>query len=681
VKRLPLKPSATAALLPMFEAVSNGIHAIDDRHGKAAKDHGKVHIEVLREDTEKAVSSIIGFVVTDNGIGLNDDNYRSFLKPDSQHKIQRGGKGVGRLGWLKVHKDIRIDSSYLAEDGTTLKSRSFDFVLREDEQVVPRSGASVSPTGPGTRVSLKFFDPIYGGKCPVDPAVVKQRIIGHFMQLLAADIAPSITVADGSETTDLREVFKDLVKEMTEEKVDVQLDGDEAIKLKIRHIRASKSIRPDTNRKNYNWIFLSANQRAVEDSPIDEAIGLKMLDGDEVYVGCVYGEYLDAHVNQERTGFSFDASESREIRRALIGSAMSYLGTYVTRSKEQKRRTAKTVIESYPQFLYLNGEMEDFVNKLPPGANSKEQVFLEMCRNRFRKTNTAHRIEAEVKAAPTINEDVEALMAQYQSFVQDQQRGVLAEYVLLRKSVIDILDRYIGYREGTEKHHLEEAVHKLVVPMRRDSADMEILEHNLWLLDDRLSFFSHFASDRPFRSYTDNTSLDRPDVAFFYDTCFAWQERDAGNTVVLVEFKKPGRDNYDGDDNPLRQLIGYIRKFTNASLLRDTKGRVLNPRLRDAAFHCYIVADITPTLEGAFAGFPFHKTPDGEGLIGYRRNPDAYVEVISYAKLLADAKMRSAVFFQKLGISNVDPAYPLAPGDEADGEGDVIDIEPRVARA
>ncbi len=54
-------------------------------------------------------------------------------------------------------------------------------------------------------------------------------------------------------------------------------------------------------------------------------------------------------------------------------------------------------------------------------------------------------------------------------------------------------------------------------------------------------------------------------------------------------------------------------------------------------------------------GYRFEKTPDGMGLVGYLTNPDAYVEIISYPKLLADAKMRNSIFFKKLGITNVDP--------------------------
>jgi hypothetical protein len=58
---------------------------------------------------------------------------------------------------------------------------------------------------------------------------------------------------------------------------------------------------------------------------------------------------------------------------------------------------------------------------------------------------------------------------------------------LKRKSVLDLLDKFLGFANvETERHHLEEAVHSLVCPMRTDSAALEIDDHNLWIVDDRL---------------------------------------------------------------------------------------------------------------------------------------------------------------------------------------------------
>jgi hypothetical protein len=48
-------------------------------------------------------------------------------------------------------------------------------------------------------------------------------------------------------------------------------------------------------------------------------------------------------------------------------------------------------------------------------------------------------------------------------------------------------------------------------------------------------------------------------------------------------------------------------------------------------------------------------TPDGEGRIGYVGNENAYVEIIPYDKLLREARLRQAIFFQKLGLTDFDP--------------------------
>jgi hypothetical protein len=306
--------------------------------------------------------------------------------------------------------------------------------------------------------------------------------------------------------------------------------------------------------------------------------------------------------------------------------------------------------------------------KISPGARcpttSKEQVFMAMCLDRFRKVGQFNRVEIELLKAPAYNDEVKAQMERYQHFVEKQQEGVLAEYVLVRKSIIDILEKYMGFREGKDSNYLEEAIHKLIVPMRTDSARLAITDHQLWLLDDRLAFFAYFASDKKLRTYTSNPSEDRPDIAFFYDNCFAWKEADAGNTVVLVEFKRPGRDNYDGEENPVRQLINYIKQIQTSTSLTDSKGKTFSPALKSAAFHCYVVADITDSLRDALGGYAFHDTPDKLGMVGYLRQPEAFVEVISYEKLLADAKRRNAIFFDKIGITSVDPAEFTAVEDQ-----------------
>lgn len=106
----------THALLPLFEAVVNSIHACEDLPDKMITE-GNITIQILRnsmvqakfindDNTKKsgpdALPEIIGFKITDNGVGFNDENMKSFKELDSNYKEGKGCRGIGRLLWLKV---------------------------------------------------------------------------------------------------------------------------------------------------------------------------------------------------------------------------------------------------------------------------------------------------------------------------------------------------------------------------------------------------------------------------------------------------------------------------------------------------------------------------------------------------------------------------------------------------
>ena len=64
-------------------------------------------------------------------------------------------------------------------------------------------------------------------------------------------------------------------------------------------------------------------------------------------------------------------------------------------------------------------------------------------------------------------------------------------------------------------------------------------------------------------------------------------------------------------------------------------------------------------------GFLTHRGPDGEGRFGYINDGGVYIEIIPYGKLLQDAKLRQGIFFQKLGLTNLDPTA-VAEGEALD---------------
>src|SRR4051794_18644663 len=96
-------------LLPVFEAVINSIQAIEER--QTSKGEIKITIQrspipALFQETAPAGSvpaePIQHFLVSDNGIGFTEQNYTSFETAHSRAKAAKGGKGIGRLVWLKA---------------------------------------------------------------------------------------------------------------------------------------------------------------------------------------------------------------------------------------------------------------------------------------------------------------------------------------------------------------------------------------------------------------------------------------------------------------------------------------------------------------------------------------------------------------------------------------------------
>lgn len=653
VRRLPLSPSETNALLPLHEAFSNSLHAVRDRFKENAVRDGRIEITIEREG-----ELVKGFIIEDNGIGFNDENYKSFLTPDSQRKIGLGGKGVGRLSWLRVFGGARISSRYL-NDGA-LKRRDFDFVLDKEDQVRNPKIEDVQDGGePGTMVHLEQFSSGYAQRCPTKAETIVQRLVAHFLPTLASNACPHAVVFDGSDTFDLRSYFQDKIIEKTSVEVVLQSEdqengeGDDAgtETLQLLHMKCDKSIRLRGAR--YNWMFLCAHERSVTEQCIDDQIGLRSLEDEAIYIGCASGDYLDRHVNQERDGFTFSSVEETEIRRRLADAVREYLSDYVAQNRAMMVKASQQLISENPQFLPIMEEINDFVKTLAPNAaNKPEEIYVSMARHRYRKQREFKKVSSEIAEPQDHDEAISEKVQEYLKYIDLEKKGALAEYVTKRKAILDFFDKLTQYEDPEKrKHHLEDAVHSLICPMKVDSSQISVDDHNLWLLDDRLSFFNFFASDKEARQYIETESRDRPDLAFLYDSCLAWREGGQhSDKVVIVEFKAPARDNYDKED-PVRQALRYVDLMKSSPNFKDKDGRIISNVSDMTSFDCYIIADLTRGLKKQLIGLPLQSTPDGQGMFGYTDNPRAYVEIIPFSKLLNDAKARNSAFFATLGLN------------------------------
>lgn len=197
IDRLP-KPTNTAdAMQPLFEAVSNSIHSTQDRFKDNVSTQGKITV-TLTMASRRAPSKI---VVEDNGIGLDAKNYDAFTTTDTDNKIARGGKGVGRLLWLDCFEAISV-TSMSVENGDP-KRRKFRFVLSQADQIQDYEEERPDGTAPDIGVLIEFDgirDNGYKAKFPGRPAYVFQHFTSHFLPTFIGSRSPRITVHCGDET-------------------------------------------------------------------------------------------------------------------------------------------------------------------------------------------------------------------------------------------------------------------------------------------------------------------------------------------------------------------------------------------------------------------------------------------------------------------------------------------------
>ena len=196
----------TKALYPLFEVISNSIHAIQERKNEIGDDfNGEIIIKSIRngdEETLKQISDIEeypinSFEITDNGIGLNDANLKSFAEFDSEKKAEIGGKGVGRLICLKAFSKLVIESTY--KQNGHYKTRTFNYKKSKNgfddykDELAEHSNL-------GTQALLSSYDRKYEKFVPKSLMEIARQIVTHFQLYFIQGFEPTIIIKNQDET-------------------------------------------------------------------------------------------------------------------------------------------------------------------------------------------------------------------------------------------------------------------------------------------------------------------------------------------------------------------------------------------------------------------------------------------------------------------------------------------------
>jgi hypothetical protein len=651
IQRLP-KPARTSdALQPIFEAISNSIHAIYARWKESAAFKGKIEVFVNTGRNKRDV----WVTVEDNGIGLDDENFEAFLTTDTDHKISFGGKGVGRLLWLDCFGSTRVVSRYLQEG--QMRERRFTFRLSNSDQVTDLVECAASP-GSSAGTWIKFSDireKAYLDKFPARGEYIFQHVFSHFLPVFVGGKSPDIQINCGDET---RTYPADMAEHISRQEYLKNLRFNDVGFFELTLLECHKTASASLGGNHF--VHFIGNDRTVVSQCIDAKLGIGYFgpEKDRVFHACVFSSFLNEHVNQERTGFTFDDHILDSIvNEVCMTHIEAFLAEPLEEQSERQRAQIAVIVETYPSVKF--GDVEELQNYLPTGENKQDAIYGHLARQRFRRdVKQAQAIRSTfetLKGGKVTGEAFYGAVAHAVQSLEEAESRSLAEYVIRRKAVLDFLSlllERVRLTEGDSAYQTESVVHNLICPMRIRTVGEELKivpsSHELWVLDERLTFAEYFSSDRPFKELGQAfESEERADVLVF-NTVHSLRDSDESSRVLLVEFKRPGRKSYDNDENPQQQVERYVRILKAGGQI-DVRGRPI--KLTDnTVFNCFIVADIVGRLDDwtfsweRVAGTGGRRYVPRDGFLGS-------IELIGWDDLLRDARARNAAFFERAGLS------------------------------
>lgn len=650
--RVPLQH----AFLPLFEAVVNSIHSTEDRFGDQVARQGLVAVNVHRVPQgalpgvrgPRPVEPLTSIEIVDNGCGFTDANFGAFETADSTAKAERGGKGVGRFTWLVVFRTASVTSTFETVSGR-LGRRSF--VFRPTDQAIESyaEDQQIAQTELETRIVLDGVQDRYAEQLRRGPEAIADRLFEHCFNYFVLGRCPRIVLRDDAADgpIDVNAKLSDIEKdEPTELTV-----GDH--KLAVRHVQ----MLPAADRRHE--AHLCANDRVVTTFSLSQVseLGSQPLAGTDgsprIHQVFVSGRALDEAVDSSRTRLDLpDGLPLLEHAGALdLKTLRQAIGTYVgdkladvlkAERQDNLRRIEKHIRTAQPEYRHLikrRAEQLERVRWSDDPAEIDEELYRisQGWEAQVRRDQAA--VEEKIVSEKTELEEVADELYRVITETNEAGQANLVRYVVRRRAVLKLLASMTSRFGGPA---LEKHVHQLVFPLKRTGDDVAHDDHNLWLVDDTLSFYEFLASDVPFRQIeaAPSDSPRRPDV-------LAFKTGDPFQHIAIVEFKRPDQD----DDNPVQQLVEYAQLLRKGGGI-DVQGRTLPGIDRGVRIDAYAVVTLTPKMEDKLTIAPGNiRKVEGEWRwYGTVENLNLTVEVLDFRAFLRRAEQRNHAFFTKLGL-------------------------------
>ncbi len=355
---------------------------------------------------------------------------------------------------MKAFEKVQIESVFTQRD--ILHKRTFEFTLSEGG-VKDHSISNIESEKRATMVRLLGYKEPYKKECRKKPETIAARIIEHCVVYFLSDSCPRIRLIDGGNEILLNDMFNDQIKKYgLPDKIPIG-----SHEFKIIHLRLYQS---DDNRHKIHYL---ANNREVNHDFLDNDIPdlNKKLKDDEgkpfIYLAYVASDYLDKSVNTERTNFDLpeenmelfkDDIHKGNLKDSIIKKVKEHLKPLLDIIRDEKVKYIETYIhDEAPQYRPLLKYAKDDINEIKDAKNKINlEIELHKIQSKFEREikNESKRLlnMKSVKVQDIYLEMYKVLIEK----INDFGKSKLAEYIIHRKTMLEILKNNLSYDENVK---------------------------------------------------------------------------------------------------------------------------------------------------------------------------------------------------------------------------------------
>lgn len=679
---------------PFWEAITNAWEAILDKFGVKHLNDGTIDIQIYVNKTlvseENLKYDFVQAVVSDNGIGLNEDNLERLINLRDSRK-NHSNKGTGRIQYLHYFSSTKMESTYQNVDGhfdriSATLSKKEPFIIDNNSILrIDTKDESILAANTGTIVT--FESPLTEKEgdaySTTNPNVFKSLLIRHFLVRLCEHRTcfPQIKIEyyiDGQKDDEITITAQDIPTPDKEDDIFSLYSKIENNKIiasdqgESFHIRAF--VESDEHFEK-NMMRLSSKGELGVSIPLSDLAEDESLDGKR-YLFILSGDYLDSIDSDDRGNLQLLSekefkkrnedpqlfSEEVILKETLINDANEKVASLYTEIGAKEEAKMANLSELQQMFLLDQDTVDAIKRKVKKSSTDAEILALVYSKEMDKIAEQDARMREKSSEISLLNPadanyqaNLYKRMEELVQFLPEQNKVSLTKYVARRKIVLELFDKILQKEidKVADGGRMDENIlHNLIFKQHSTNPS----DSDLWIINDECIYFngcsevacenmtlnnenifrSEFTEEEQkyLKSLGEDRLKKRPDILLFPEE----------GKCIIIEFKALDVNvayhldqiafyaslllNYTIDKYHFTRFYGYL--IGESIEDRDVRGRVSSFEYSPKFGFWYKPSEkVTNFNEGGLDG-------------------SIYTEIIKYSSLLERAKARNRIFIEKL---------------------------------